>query len=77
MAWDRLSAGDCITVTAKSGQIFSFRILGAQPAGKPAQPGDLAKIELAVGACADKGESVARAVIQPTAPKGKTAERSL
>jgi hypothetical protein len=80
VAWDRLSAGDCMTVTAKSGQTFSFRILGARPSGKPDQGGDLAKIELAVSACADMGEPVAKAVIQPTtppAPKGTSAERSL
>jgi hypothetical protein len=80
VAWDRLSAGDCITVTVKSGQTFSFRILGARPTGKPEQAGNLAKIELAVSACADMGEPVAKAVIQPTnppAPKGTNAERSL
>lgn len=80
VAWDRLSAGDCMTVTAKSGQTFSFRILGARPAGKPDPAADLAKIELAVSACAEMGEPVAKAVIQPTnppAPKGTSAERSL
>jgi hypothetical protein len=80
VAWDRLSAGDCMTVTAKSGQTFSFRILGARPTGKPEQVGDLAKIELAVSACAEMGEPVAKAVIQPTTPpppKVKNAERSL
>lgn len=80
VAWDRLSAGDCITVTAKSGQTFSFRILGARPTGKPEQAGDPAKIELAVSACADMGEPVVKAVIQPTnpqAPQGTHAERIL
>lgn len=81
VAWDRLSAGDCITVTAKSGQTFSFRILGARPTGKPEQGSDLAKLELAVSACSDMGEPVAKAVIQqpttPPATKGTSAERSL
>lgn len=80
VAWDRLSAGDCITVTAKSGQTFSFRILGARPAGKPEQADNLAKIELAVSGCADMGEPVAKAVIQPAnppAPNAANAARSL
>ena len=80
VAWDRLSAGDCITVTAKSGQTLSFRILGARPAGKPDQAGASAKIELAVSACADMGEPVAKAVIQPTTPptpKAANVERTL
>ena len=80
VAWDRLPAGDCITVTVKSGQTFSFRILGARPVGKPEQVDDLPKIELAVSGCADMGEPVAKAVIQPTnpsAPKAENAARSL
>jgi hypothetical protein len=80
VAWDRLSAGDCITVTAKSGQTFSFHILGARPVGKPDQADNLAKIELAVSGCADMGEPVAKAVIQPTNPpvdKHDNAARSL
>jgi hypothetical protein len=79
VAWDRLSAGDCITVTAKSGQTFSFRILGARPTGAPEQPDNLPKIELAVSGCADMSESVVKAVIQPTnpAPKAANAERTL
>lgn len=80
VAWDRLPAGDCITVTVKSGQTFSFRILGARPVGKPEQVEDLPKIELAVSGCADLGEPVAKAVIQPTnppTPKAENAARSL
>jgi hypothetical protein len=80
VAWDRLSAGDCITVTAKSGQTFSFRILGARVMGKPEQADNLPRIELAVSGCADMGEPVAKAVIQPTnppAPKAANTARSL
>ena len=80
VAWDRLSAGDCITVTAKSGQTFSFRILGARPMGKPEQADNLPRIELAVSGCADMGEPVAKAVIQPInppAPKAENTARSL
>ena len=80
VAWDRLPAGDCITVTTKTGQSFSFQILGARPAGKPEQADGAAKIELAVSGCADKGEPIAKAVIQPTnppAPKAENAARTL
>jgi hypothetical protein len=80
VAWDRLSAGDCITVTSKSGQTFSFRIVGARSVGKSEQADNLPRIELAVSGCADMGEPVAKAVIQPTnppAPKAENAARSL
>ena len=80
VAWDRLPAGDCITVTTKSGQNFSFQILGARPVGKPEQADNPAKIELAVSGCTDMGEPIAKAVIQPTnpaAPKAENAARTL
>lgn len=76
VAWDRLPAGDCITVTTKSGQTFSFQILGARPVGKPEQAGSAAKIELAVSGCADLGEPIAKAVIQPTNPTAPKAENA-
>ena len=74
VAWDRLSAGDCITVTIKSGQTFSFRILGARSVGKPEQADNLPKTELSVSGCADMGEPVVKAVIQPTNPHAAKAE---
>jgi hypothetical protein len=80
VAWDRLSAGDCITVTAKSGQTYAFRIVGARPVGKPEQADNLPRIELAVSGCVDMGEPVAKAAIQPTtpaAPKADNAARTL
>jgi len=64
-AWDRLSAGDCITVTTKSGQALSFRIVGARPAGEPKAAELLPKIDLAVTACTGAGEPIAKAVIEP------------
>jgi hypothetical protein len=79
VAWDRLSAGDCITVTSKSGQAFSFRIDGARPTAQP-NAADAPKIELIVTACGTIGEPVAKAVIQPTippAPKAPGAARTL
>lgn len=63
-ALDRLSAGDCITVTTKAGQSLSFRITGARPAAG-AKAGALPNIDLAVTACTDAGEPVAKAVIEP------------
>jgi hypothetical protein len=64
VAWDRLSAGDCISLTIASGQKLSFRIIGAhrgEPARKPAETG---RLDLAVTACAPGGESIVKAVIE-------------
>lgn len=80
VAWDRLSAGDCISVTAQSGQTLSFRIVGARPTGPAPEAGGSPKIDLVVTTCADKGEPVTKASIQPTTPpepKAPRAERSL
>lgn len=79
-AWDRLSAGGCMTLTTKAGQTFSFRIMGARPAvtGKPAE--DMPTIDLAITACPTTGEPIAKAVIEPTKVPAGTAvthERSL
>lgn len=63
-AWNRLSAGDCITVTTKGGQTLSFRIVGARPASEP-KAETLPKIDLAVTACSGTGEPIAKAVIEP------------
>lgn len=72
VAWDRLSAGGCMTVTTKTGQTFSFRILGARPAGTGSAAEDLPKLDLAVTACSESSDPVAKAVIEPThAPVGK------
>lgn len=63
-AWNRLSAGDCITVTTKGGQTLSFRIIGAHPASGP-KAETLPKIDLAVTACSGTSEPIAKAVIEP------------
>ncbi len=63
-AWNRLSAGDCITVTTKGGQTLSFSIIGAHPASGP-KAETLPKIDLAVTACSGTGEPIAKAVIEP------------
>lgn len=73
-AWDRLSAGGCITLTTKSGQMLSFRIVGSHLAGEPQHADALPKIDLAVTACTGTGEPIAKAVIEPERQQpGKTA----
>lgn len=64
VALDRLSAGGCITLTTKSGQQFSFRIVGSHPLGKP-QGDTQPKIDLMVTTCPATGEPVTKAVIEP------------
>jgi hypothetical protein len=72
VAWDRLSAGGCMTVTTKEGQTFSFRILGARPGAMAAKPAEaLPKIDLAITACSATGAPIAKAVIEPTQAIGK------
>jgi hypothetical protein len=63
-AWDRLSAGNCISLTTASGQKLSFRIMGARNVEAHAQaaPGN---IDLAVTACAPGGDAVLKAIIEP------------
>jgi hypothetical protein len=78
-AWDRLSNGGCMTVTTKSGASFSFRILGVRP-GTPAKTDhETPKVDLAITACPEAGESIVKAVIEPYgAPvKAVRPERSL
>ena len=61
---DRLSAGDCISLTTASGQKLSFRIIGshgAEPSRTDAAP---ASIELAVTACSPGSEAILKAVIE-------------
>ncbi len=80
-AWDRLSGGACMAVTTKSGQTFTFRVLGTRPA-PAAKDGNAAhaSVELAIAPCPDRGESIVKAVIMPspdTSGKPVVAERSL
>jgi hypothetical protein len=77
-AWDRLSAGDCISLTTASGQKLSFRILGAQK-GEAARnrPGS-SNIDLSVTACAPGSEVILKAVIETRAEgKESAVQRSL
>lgn len=79
LAWDRLSAGDCIALTTESGQKLSFRIVGTR-AAEPARnaPGAAANIDLAITACAPSSDAILKAVIEAK-PDGKQSalQRSL
>jgi hypothetical protein len=64
-AWDRLSSGNCIRLTTKTGQTLAFRIVGARPAdganGNQASP----EIDLAVTTCEGAGEPlITKAIIE-------------
>jgi hypothetical protein len=78
-AWDRLSSGGCMTVTTKTGASFSFRILGVRPATAAKSDHDAPKVDLAITACPEAGESIVKAVIEPYAAPAKAVvpERSL
>jgi hypothetical protein len=78
--WDELSEASCLTVTAKTGQTFSFRILGVSPASPAHEGAQAPKIELAIAGCANNGESVVKAVIEQDTPpvaRDLAPERSL
>lgn len=64
LALDRISAGDCITVTTASGQKLSFQIMGARVRDDKANVDASSKIDLSVTACAHNSEAIAKAVIE-------------
>ncbi len=79
LAWDRLSAGDCISLTTESGQKLSFRIVGTRHAETSASAsGRTPNIDLAITACAPSSDAVLKAVIE-SKPEGKQSavQRSL
>jgi hypothetical protein len=78
-AWDSLSNGGCMTVTTKSGASFSFRILGVHPATSSKTGQEPPKVDLAITACPEAGESIVKAVIEPYGAPSKAVvpERSL
>ena len=76
-AWDRLSAGDCISLTTASGKKLSFRIVGARNA-EAADPAASQNIDLAVSACAPSSDAVLKAVIESKDEgKQKAVQRTL
>jgi len=82
-ALDDDSGSNCLTITAEDGKVFSFRIKGLR-AHEPQETmsGGGPKLELAIEGCAQNGEPVVNAVIEPEAdPVSKdlaaASERSL
>ena len=66
-AWDDLSDARCLTVTTREGQTFSFRVKGVHPKSVSKKPDNGSKVELDIAACAENGEPVAKALIEPDA----------
>ncbi|MGF1622976.1 MAG: hypothetical protein ACFCUR_20490 [Rhodomicrobiaceae bacterium] len=66
-AWDELSDARCLTLTTHEGQTFSFRIVGVHPKAAPAKDAKPANVELDIAACAQNGEPVVKALIEPDA----------
>jgi hypothetical protein len=71
-AWDRLSGGSCMTVTTKSGETLSFRILGVRAGGAAKTAHEAPKLDLAITPCPAAADSVVKAVIEPYAAPAKT-----
>jgi hypothetical protein len=65
IALDRLSAGDCISLTTSAGQKLSFRIVGTRNA-EPSRDasGATPNIDLAITACAPSSDAILKAVIE-------------
>lgn len=79
-ALDGLPPSNCLTVTTKNGEKFSFRILGVHPQTGTETGKAMAELELAIASCSNIGDSVSKAVIASDAPpaaKRATPERSL
>jgi hypothetical protein len=81
-AWDELSDARCLTLSTHEGQTFSFRIVGVHPKAAPAKGAKPANVELDIAACAQNGEPIVKALIEPdaAAPVAKdlaVSERSL
>jgi hypothetical protein len=78
VTWDRLSAGDCISLTTASGQKLSFRIIGSHASEPPRASSAPASMELAVTACSPGSEAILKAVIETkTEPKPSAVQRNL
>ncbi|MEJ2228516.1 MAG: hypothetical protein P8Y67_09825 [Alphaproteobacteria bacterium] len=72
-AWDRLSSGNCIKLTTKSGQTLSFRIVGARPVDGANDNRMLPEIDLAITSCEGAGEPISKAVIESSEQPAKDA----
>ena len=77
-ALDRLSAGDCVSLTTVSGQKLSFRILDTHGAVAQRNRPATATIDLDVTACAPGSEVILKAVIESKADgKQSAVQRNL
>jgi hypothetical protein len=76
-ALDRLSSGDCISLTIASGQKLSFRIVGAQTSEAQRNLAGSSNIDLAVTPCSPSSEIILKAVIEKALPKESAVQRSL
>jgi hypothetical protein len=79
IALDRLSAGDCISLTTASGQKLSFRIVGSRTADPSrTATGEAPNIDLAVTACAPSSDAILKAIIESKSDSKQSAvQRSL
>ena len=79
--WNELSeGGSCLTVKTKTGESFSFRILGLHKEVQSLSDGAERAINLAIAECESLGEFIEKAVIEldaPQPPKASPQARSL
>ncbi len=77
VALDRLSSGDCISLTTASGQKLSFRIVGAQKSEVQRGRSGSSKIDLAVTPCSTSSDVILKAVIEKAQTKESAVQRNL
>ena len=77
VALDRLSSGDCISLTIASGQKLSFRIVGAQKSEPQRNRAGSSNIDLAVTPCSPTSEIILKAVIEKPEAKESAVQRNL
>ena len=77
VALDRLSSGDCISLTTASGQKLSFRIVGAQKSEPQRNRAGSSNIDLAVTPCSPTSEIILKAVIEKAQAKESAVQRNL
>jgi hypothetical protein len=77
VALDRLSSGDCISLTIASGQKLSFHIVGAEKSDLQHNRSGSSNIELSVTPCSPNSEIILKAVIEKAQPKESAVQRNL
>lgn len=66
-SWDELSDARCLTLSTHDGQTLSFRIVGVHPKAAHDKAGGAENVELDIAACAQNGEPIVKARIEPDA----------